>query len=151
MTAALWSELMPYGAPELKRSALKTLFRAEHFNVMDGLDVYIDDYTKPSPIPAEWYARMAQMAGLGDVAGRAEAAAKSAAEALGRVEEPQPSAISQAAATPTEPLPAPPDASRDEPHEGDADSSETQWRHNSGCRMCRHNFHYCIFRAARKS
>jgi hypothetical protein len=35
----------------VRRSALKKLFADPHFNVMDRLDVYIDDYTKPSPMP----------------------------------------------------------------------------------------------------
>ena len=34
----------------VRRSALKKLFADPHFNVMDKLDVYIDDYTKPSPM-----------------------------------------------------------------------------------------------------
>ena len=34
----------------LKRGALKQLFTDPHFNVMDGLDIYIDDYTRPDPI-----------------------------------------------------------------------------------------------------
>jgi hypothetical protein len=34
----------------VRRSALKKLFADPHFNVMDRLDVYIDDYTKPSPV-----------------------------------------------------------------------------------------------------
>lgn len=37
----------------LKRAALKQLFRDPRFNVMDGLDVYIDDYTKADPIPPD--------------------------------------------------------------------------------------------------
>ena len=37
----------------LKRAALKQLFREPRFNVMDGLDVYIDDYTKADPIPPD--------------------------------------------------------------------------------------------------
>ena len=32
-------------------AALKKLFSDPHFNVMDGLDTYIDDYGKPDPIP----------------------------------------------------------------------------------------------------
>ncbi len=36
---------------KLRQAALKKLFRDPHFNVMDGLDVYIDDYSKPDPIP----------------------------------------------------------------------------------------------------
>lgn len=52
--------------PMLRRQALKTLFRDPRFNVMDGLDVYIDDYSKPDPIPAEWLGKLNQMARLGD-------------------------------------------------------------------------------------
>ena len=37
----------------LKRAALKKLFSDPRFNVMDGLDTYIDDYTKGEPIPEE--------------------------------------------------------------------------------------------------
>jgi hypothetical protein len=34
----------------VKRSAMKKLFSNPHFNVMDGLDIYIDDYTKFTPL-----------------------------------------------------------------------------------------------------
>ncbi|MCS0612397.1 DUF3306 domain-containing protein [Massilia kyonggiensis] len=34
----------------VRRTALKKLFADPHFNAMDGLDVYIEDYTKPSPV-----------------------------------------------------------------------------------------------------
>jgi Protein of unknown function (DUF3306) len=44
----------------LKRQALKKLFADPHFNVMDGLDIYIDDYTKPDPIPASVLERLTQ-------------------------------------------------------------------------------------------
>ncbi|MGM3273847.1 DUF3306 domain-containing protein [Ralstonia sp. 24A2] len=37
----------------VKRAALKKLFADPHFNVMDGLDTYIDDYSQPDPIPPE--------------------------------------------------------------------------------------------------
>ena len=37
----------------LKRAALKKLLRDPRFNVMDGLDTYIDDYSKPDPIDPE--------------------------------------------------------------------------------------------------
>ena len=52
--------------PATKQAALKTLFSDPRFNVMDGLDVYIDDYSKPDPIPAEWMGRLSQLARLGD-------------------------------------------------------------------------------------
>jgi len=37
----------------LKRAALRKLLRDPSFNVMDGLDIYIDDYSKPDPIAPE--------------------------------------------------------------------------------------------------
>ncbi len=43
--------LRPEVGEGLRREALKKLFHDPHFNVMDGLDTYIDDYTKPDPIP----------------------------------------------------------------------------------------------------
>jgi hypothetical protein len=44
----------------LKREALKKLFSDPRFNVMDGLDTYIDDYSKPDPISAELVREMTQ-------------------------------------------------------------------------------------------
>jgi hypothetical protein len=48
--------LRPEVDPKLQRAALKQLFRHPRFNVMDGLDVYIDDYTKADPIPPDMLA-----------------------------------------------------------------------------------------------
>jgi hypothetical protein len=42
----------------VKRAALKKLFADPRFNVMDGLDTYIDDYTKADPISDELLARL---------------------------------------------------------------------------------------------
>lgn len=39
-------------ADELRRAALKKLFADPHFNQMDMLDVYVDDYTQFEPLPA---------------------------------------------------------------------------------------------------
>lgn len=36
----------------VRRTALKKLFHSTEFNVMDGLDTYIDDYGIPDPIDA---------------------------------------------------------------------------------------------------
>jgi hypothetical protein len=41
-----------------RRAALKKLFRDPRFNVMDGLDVYIDDYTQEVPIPPGMLAQL---------------------------------------------------------------------------------------------
>jgi hypothetical protein len=48
--------LKPGVDPTVKRAALKKLFRDPRFNVMDGLDIYIDDYTKADPIPKDMLA-----------------------------------------------------------------------------------------------
>ena len=50
---------------KVRRAALKKLFSDPHFNVMDGLDTYIDDYGKPDPIPPSMLRRMTQSAMLG--------------------------------------------------------------------------------------
>ena len=42
----------PEVSGEVRNAALKKLFSDPHFNVMDGLDTYIDDYSKPDPLPA---------------------------------------------------------------------------------------------------
>ena len=44
----------------LKRAALKQLFRDPRFNVMDGLDTYIDDYTRADPIPEDMLRQLVQ-------------------------------------------------------------------------------------------
>jgi hypothetical protein len=49
----------------VKRAALKTLFADPHFNVMDGLDIYIDDYSKSEPIPMDVLRSMRQSEALG--------------------------------------------------------------------------------------
>lgn len=36
----------------VQRGALKKLFADPHFNIGDGLDLYMGDYNKPDPIPA---------------------------------------------------------------------------------------------------
>lgn len=46
-------------APEVRNAAMKKLFTDPHYNVMDGLDIYIDDYSVPSPLPAATLRQMA--------------------------------------------------------------------------------------------
>jgi hypothetical protein len=43
---------------EVRNAAVKKLFADPHFNVMDGLDIYIDDYSQPSPLSAAMMAKM---------------------------------------------------------------------------------------------
>jgi hypothetical protein len=43
---------------EVRNAAVKKLFADPHFNVMDGLDIYIDDYSQPNPLSAALMAKM---------------------------------------------------------------------------------------------
>jgi hypothetical protein len=52
--------VMPGVDEGVKHAAMKKLFADPHFNVMDGLDTYIDDYGKPDPIPEAMLRRMTQ-------------------------------------------------------------------------------------------
>lgn len=45
-------------APEVRNAAMKKLFTDPHYNVMDGLDIYIDDYSKADPMPADMLRKM---------------------------------------------------------------------------------------------
>jgi hypothetical protein len=54
-----YTAFMAKGVDEnVRRSAMKKLFADPHFNIMDGLDIYIDDYTKSDPIPPEMMAML---------------------------------------------------------------------------------------------
>jgi hypothetical protein len=50
----------PKVSEDARRAALKKLFSDPRFNVMDGLDVYIDDYSKSEPIPPAMLAGLRQ-------------------------------------------------------------------------------------------
>lgn len=52
--------MQPGVDPAVQQAALKKMFSDPHFNVMDGLDIYIGDYSKPDPIPLEMLKRMVQ-------------------------------------------------------------------------------------------
>lgn len=60
----LASDYRPFFHPKIeegvRRAALKKLFSDPHFNVMDGLDVYIDDYSKSDPLPEAMLAQLEQ-------------------------------------------------------------------------------------------
>ncbi|WP_439517673.1 DUF3306 domain-containing protein [Hydrogenophaga sp.] len=56
-----YSAFVARGVPsDVRNAAVKKLFTDPHYNVMDGLDIYIDDYSKPSPLSV---AEMAKMVG----------------------------------------------------------------------------------------
>ena len=80
------SDYSPYVArqldPQVRNAAMKKLFSDPHFNVMDGLDTYIDDYGKPDPIPLAMLRQMngARVLGLFDEEEKAEAQARARAQ-----------------------------------------------------------------------
>lgn len=51
--------------PNVQQAALNKLFSDPHYNIMDGLDIYIDDYNKPDPIPLEMLKKLNQSHMLG--------------------------------------------------------------------------------------
>lgn len=70
----------------VRRSALKKLFADPHFNVMDKLDMYMDDYNVASPMPADMLASLKHSKSFFDQAAedarkRTEAQAKAEVEA----------------------------------------------------------------------
>jgi hypothetical protein len=54
-------------AAEQRNAALRRLFTDPHFNVMDGLDIYIDDYSRPDPIAPAMLAAMEQLKSMARV------------------------------------------------------------------------------------
>lgn len=64
----------------VRRKAMKTLFADPHFNVMDGLDTYIDDYSISEPIPPEMMAMLNQAKMLFDTPEQDNGADKAGSE-----------------------------------------------------------------------
>ena len=59
----LQSDFAPFVArevtPEVRNAAMKKLFADPHYQVMDRLDTYIDDYSQADPIPQSMLRQMA--------------------------------------------------------------------------------------------
>jgi hypothetical protein len=45
--------------PSVRNAAMKKLFTDPHYNVMDRLDIYIDDYSQADPLPLSMLRKMA--------------------------------------------------------------------------------------------
>ena len=74
-------------SPDVKNAAMKQLFKDPHFNTMDMMDIYVDDYSKPDPLPPEMLRKMAVTQFLGFWADEEkEAAEKKAREDAGLAE-----------------------------------------------------------------
>jgi hypothetical protein len=73
--------LKPEVDPATRSAALRKLFGDPHFNTMDRLDVYIDDYSIPDPIPAAMLKTLSAARSLGLLDKEDEADEKKQAEA----------------------------------------------------------------------
>jgi hypothetical protein len=78
------SDFSPFVAknvsPEVRNTAMKKLFTDPHYNVMDRLDIYIDDYSQPDPIPESMLRQMVSAKFLNLFKDEEEAEAREAAE-----------------------------------------------------------------------
>ena len=74
----------------VRRSAMKKLFTDPHFNVMDGLDIYIDDYNKFEPIPPAMLAMLAHAKPLLDPLGHLQQPAMTMLNRLEQLAEGEP-------------------------------------------------------------
>jgi hypothetical protein len=72
--------LQPEVDPATRSAALRKLFGDPHFNTMDRLDVYIDDYSIPDPIPAAMLKTLSAARSLGLLDDEDEADGKKQAE-----------------------------------------------------------------------
>jgi Protein of unknown function (DUF3306) len=104
--------MRPEVDPSLKRQAFKKLMEDPRFNVMDGLDVYIDDYSKADPLPEGWLEKMSAMRYLG-IFKEDEEDAKDAEKTAGAEPKASPEAMPQASIS-FPPETAPADTSGDE-------------------------------------
>jgi hypothetical protein len=111
------SDFRPFAArdvaPEVRNAAMKKLFSDPHFNVMDRLDTYIDDYSQPDPIPPEMLRKLAsaKFLGLFDAEEKQEAEAAAALAAREVADNPTPETVAQSTAAPA----VPPAPSHDDP------------------------------------
>lgn len=90
-------------APEVRNAAMKKLFADPRYNVMDGLDAFLDDFSQPAPMPAAMLARLASAHSLNLVADEPAAAPAPAPSLAARG-----SSASHTASPPAAPAPLPP-------------------------------------------
>ncbi|QWD91341.1 DUF3306 domain-containing protein [Polynucleobacter sp. MWH-Braz-FAM2G] len=75
--------------PAVQQAALKKMFTDPHFNIMDGLDIYIDDYSKLDPLPPGMLERMTQSDMLNLFRKSADLASSDSEQNESRLTEPQ--------------------------------------------------------------
>jgi hypothetical protein len=120
--------MQPKIAEETKRAALRKLFSDPSFNVMDGLDIYVGDYTQSDPMPSGMldkltaaYAMLDPVEPVRDEKSDAAAAATIAAPASAAEADQLESAATESPAEPAQSTP-----------EGDANSEASDASPTSG-------------------
>jgi len=76
----------------VRRSAMKKLFTDPHFNVMDGLDIYIGDHNTFEPLPAAMLAMLVHARPLLDPLGQLQQPAMKMLDRLEQLAQDQPAA-----------------------------------------------------------
>jgi hypothetical protein len=71
--------------PDVKNAAMKKLFTDPHFNVMDRMDIYIDDYSQPDPLPMAMLRQMTSAKTLNLFDDEPETAADTATETTAEI------------------------------------------------------------------
>jgi hypothetical protein len=84
----------------VRRSAMKKLFTDPHFNVMDGLDIYIGDYNTFEPIPPAMLAMLTHAKPLLDPLGHLQQPAMTMLDRLELLAEAPPASAEGAGSTP---------------------------------------------------
>ena len=69
-------------SPDVRNLAMKKLFADPHYNVMDGLDIYIGDYTQADPLPEGMLRKMASAHAMGFFDHEKNAEAEAGIEAM---------------------------------------------------------------------
>lgn len=96
-----YSGFLATGVDEaVKRSALKKLFTDPHFNIMDGLDIYVGDYSQPDPMPPGMLAALNHAQALLDPLKQFESALKAAVEPVPAADQSSLAQLAGAAALP---------------------------------------------------
>jgi cell division septation protein DedD len=94
----------------VRNAAMKKLFTDPHYNVMDRLDIYIDDYSLPDPLPESMLRQMASAKFLNLFDDEdAETAPPSATAVATPDATPDATPLSAALPTPSDNAPAPDD------------------------------------------
>ena len=122
--------LRPEVDDQVRRAALKQLFRDPRFNIMDGLDTYIDDYTQADPIAPDVLADLLQrgfgaLQEAGDPAFGGVSSAPGAASAADAAPSASPEA-SAAALSSAQPAPAAPSTSVGVPAAQDTKAADVE-------------------------